>query len=421
MEVYRYMLIRFLKWIGGYLLVQIKGYSPERFLNLCTNRNIKIWDLCKKEEGYEFYISLKDYLTIRPIVRKTKTIPFVQKRFGFPFYFQRYKKRKGFFLGVLLAMGIVYTMSLYIWDISVSGQYTHTEEAIIKYLKSIDVYAGIKKDKLNCQEIEEQIRKKYTDIGWVSAEIRGTRLLLKLTETNMPKPYEEQTEPCHIVADKDGIITSIVTRKGTPLVRIGDTVRKGQILVSGVVEVYGDDQNVVKRDGVVADADITMKTFYDYSNQIMRKHYEKIYTGSSAKYYNITLFGKKIYIVIPFKNYEKYNEFDTLTSDNTLKFNDNFYLPIGYGSTHNYEYETVEREYSKDEVEKLANGYLERYLKKLKECNVEIIENRVEIKVDKSKCCAQGKIIVIEPVYTTRKITEEETYVEPTPEPTIIQ
>ena len=255
------MIVRFLRWLKGYLLVTIKGYSPERFLNLCSNRNILIWNLHKTEGGYEFHISLKGYYALRPIVRRTKTLPLVKKRYGFPFYFHKYKKRKIFFCGIFIAAFLVYIMSLFIWDVKISGQYTHTEEAIVKFLQNSGVFAGIMKKDIDCTEIEEIIRKEYTDIGWVSAEIRGTRLLIQITETNMPKPYVQQTEPCHIVADKDGIITEIVTRTGAPKVKKGDVVKKGDILVSGVVDIYGDDQTVIKKEIVVADADIRIKSF----------------------------------------------------------------------------------------------------------------------------------------------------------------
>ncbi len=43
-----------LKYIGGYLEVVLSGYAPERFLNLCGNHNILIWNLRKEEDVYRF-------------------------------------------------------------------------------------------------------------------------------------------------------------------------------------------------------------------------------------------------------------------------------------------------------------------------------------------------------------------------------
>lgn len=250
------MVIKIVKWLRGYLRVSIKGYSPERFINLCRNKNILIWDLCQTEEGYEFYITLPGFWKIRPIVKKTRTRPIVRNRFGGPFFLQRCKKRKGFIIGVLLGFSILYILSLYIWDITLQGQYTYTEDKIEKYLKEIHVYAGMKKQEVDCQWIEESIRKQYTDIGWVSVELKGTRLNIKITETNMPPEKEIQKEESHIVASHDGIVTDIVTRKGTPLVGKGDVVKKGDILISGIVPITGDGDVLLRNDIVAADGDV---------------------------------------------------------------------------------------------------------------------------------------------------------------------
>ena len=414
------MLKRLMTWIGGYLLVFIKGYSPERFLNLCSNHQILIWDICKVEKGYQFHISLKDYLKLRPIARKTKTVPYIRKRIGLPFYFNKYKKRKIFFIGIMVAAVLVYYMSLFIWDIEVSGQYSHTEQAIIKFLDSTGICCGVKKGNLNCQEIEENIRKRYPDIGWVSAEIRGTRLLLKLTETNMPKPYQKATEPCHIIADKDCVIVSIITRKGTPKVKEGQVVKKGDILVSGVVEMVGDDQNVIKKEAVVADADIVVKSYYEYKNEFPLSYKQRVYTNKKNKYRSVRVFGQEFYLLNPFKNY-KYDSYDQVVDESTLKLNKNFYLPFSISTIENREYYLENRVYTEMEAINKANGALQLYIKGLKKEGVKIIDNQVVTTLKEDSCISEGKLIVNEPARDTRKVTDEESSLRQRPEETAPQ
>lgn len=48
----------------------------------------------------------------------------------------------------------------------------------------------------------------------------------------------------------------MVTRQGTPLVRAGDEIKKGQELVSGIVDITDDSQEVIRYAYVQADADI---------------------------------------------------------------------------------------------------------------------------------------------------------------------
>lgn len=411
------MLVRLLRWFQGYLLVQINGYSPERFLNLCRNHKLLIWNLKKLPDGFVFNMSLQSYLSLRPIARKTKTLPLVKKRYGFPFYFRRFKKRKAFFFGVAVAAIIVYVMSLFIWDVSITGQYTNTEEGIVQFLRNSNVYAGVMKKSINCQQIEDMIRKEYNDIGWVSAEIRGTRLLIKVTETNMPKPYEKQSNPCHIIANKDGIIMSIVTRVGSPKVREGDTVKKGDIIISGVVDVIGDDQTVKRKVPVVADADVVIKSYYEYEDHMNMNYVKKEYTNHKKQYYCLGVWGKKFYILNPFKNYDGYNEYDELVSESNLRINKNFYLPISWSKIQYVEYKSVDQVYTEEEAREIAEKKLDRYIEELRNRDVEVVENRVETSFEGDECVTKGRIIVYEPVTDTQTISSDETYIEPTPTP----
>ncbi len=405
------MFVSLFRWIKGYLLVIIRGYSPERFFNLCSNHNIIIWGLTKIEEGFLFRISIKDFLRLKSIVRKTKTRPIIKRRIGLPFYIHRYKKRKMFFIGMLIGAFLVYYMSLYIWDVQITGQYSHTEETIVEYLRSEGVYAGIKKKSINCTKIEEMLRKRYEDVGWVSAEIRGTRLLIKITETNMPQPYVKPNGPCHIVADRDGIVITMVTRTGTPKVRIGSVVRKGQILVSGIVEIMGDDQTVVKKGAVIADADIIIKTNYNYTDKLSLTYSNKEYTGKSDRYYSLFLFGHEFYLLNPFKNYNKYENYEHLISEKDLRLNENFYLPIKWSTITNQEYKLVKKTYSEEEALALANEKLNLYINELEKQQVKVIDNNVVFTFSNQKLVASGKLIVEQKIRSTIPITEDETYV----------
>ena len=399
------MLIRFLRWFFGYLRIEIKGYSPERFINLCSNNNILIWDLKKTSTGYELYISVKGFKKLKPIVKKTKTRPYIIKRYGFPFLIMGFKKRIFFFIGVFLCFVLLYIMSLFIWDIGIQGEYTNTKENIIKYLKSEGVYSGALKKNIDCQEIEEKIRKEYEDIGWVSAEIRGTRLLLKITETNLEEKGSKKEKPHHIIATKDGIITSIVTRKGTPKVKIGDIVKKGDIIVSGVLDIILDNTEIINKEIVASDADIRMKTIYQYKDSLPLNYIKKEYTGNIKKGYGIGTSNRKIILYKPLKYYHKY---DIIVNDYNIKLGENFYLPVIWHVTEYKEYVETDSTYSKEEAVKIVQDKLDLFINKLEEKDVKVLENNVKLTLKKDACIASGKIIAEESAVKKQSIDDSE-------------
>ena len=53
---------------------------------------------------------------------------------------------------------------------------------------------------------------------------------------------------------------SIVTRSGVPLVKVGDQFKKGDILVSGTLEIKNDAQETIGYEYTSADADLYART-----------------------------------------------------------------------------------------------------------------------------------------------------------------
>ena len=154
------MLIDRVKYFQGYVRVRLFGYAPERFFNLCSNRNILIWNLEYHDDQYEFCISLRGFRQLKPILKKTRTKLVIVERIGLPFAMRRYRKRKLFFAGVVLCCVLLYTMSLFVWKIEVNGNLHETDSNIIKFLQEKKVYHGLLKSKIDCEKIEEAGQKK---------------------------------------------------------------------------------------------------------------------------------------------------------------------------------------------------------------------------------------------------------------------
>ena len=407
------MLKKLKNWLMGYLTVHISGISPERFINLCGNRNIYIWNIARDNEKYRFNLSVKNYKKIRPIVKKTGLIPKIEQKHGLPFLINKNKKRKGFFLGIVIYSVLVYIMSLYIWDIEILGGYKYTPQALLKFLSEHNIKPGIKKKYINGSKIEEEIRLAYDDIGWVSAEVRGTRLIIKINETNMPAPIIEATAPSHIVAAKDAVVKEIITRSGTPKVKPGDVVRKGDILVSGIVEIMDVFGGVLNKKPVIASADIVCKSYYDYYDAFPLTHIVRTYTNNKKKGYYITLWDKKIFLYNPRYSYSMY---DIIVDENTLHITDSFYLPLRYGTVTIREYIEQKNKYTKEEAIEIAKNKLKRYFEKLNEKGVQILKHNVNITFKNNNCIAEGRIFVEEPAWEYKVIDESEWRIEQTDE-----
>ena len=101
-------MVSIINWLKGYLRIRITGTAVERFINLCGYKNILLWDVCRKDNCYELYISLKAFKQLRPIVKKTKIKVVILTREGLPFFMSDLNKRKIFLMCCMVTLFFLY-------------------------------------------------------------------------------------------------------------------------------------------------------------------------------------------------------------------------------------------------------------------------------------------------------------------------
>ena len=92
---------------------------------------------------------------------------------------------------------------------------------------------GCPKKKINCSEVAAAVRKNFPEITWVSARIEGTRLILNIQEGIIPQKTNSNTSPCNLLADKDGVITDMIVRRGIPVKSPGIPAKRGTSGIRG--------------------------------------------------------------------------------------------------------------------------------------------------------------------------------------------
>lgn len=383
------------KYLSGYLKIQIFGYSPERFFNLCSHQKIDLWDMNVNLRTYEMKISVKDFLKLKPIIRKTKTKVKVVERYGFPFFLQKYKTRHFLFSGLLMGILFLMFMSSFVWRIEIDGNVRCSDEEVKLFLKSIDIAEGKRKKAISCDEIAKLMRENFDAVIWVSASMDGIELKIEVKE-NMDRICEEDAEespPVDIVADKDGTITSIITSKGRPMVKEGDVVKKGDILVSGTVEVLNDAMEVTGYHYQTAEAEIYIQTEYAYEEQMEYTH-EVLEETGKKKYQFQAENNHKIYFIGSSKSGYKY--YKIFECQRKASLGNIIPLPWKFGIKIVEECKKKEETYTEEEVRVKLSEKFHRFCQDLEKKGVQILENDVKIYYGAERTSAKGILILEE-------------------------
>ena len=212
------MIHRLIRYFKGYLRIRISGNAVERFFFFFSYKGIYLWDLTSNRTFYEVNILLRDFKNLKPVIRKTRTKICIVNRSGFPFFMQKYRKRKFLFAGFIFCILFIFYLSTFIWKVEIIGNQTCTTELILDYLDTIDVKAGMKRKEVRCQNIVSELRKEFDDIIWVSASLEGSNLYIQIKENiDSITPRENEANsvsPYDIVANTDCTITKIIVRNG---------------------------------------------------------------------------------------------------------------------------------------------------------------------------------------------------------------
>jgi len=175
---------------------------------------------------------------------------------GLFFIILKLRKRKWFLLGALLFIAAVYLMSSFIWSIEVVCLDEELKLSVADDLRRWGIREGIFKYGIDKELYIDRLMSEYRDLAWAEMEIRGSRLIINLVKRELP-PHLEENTPCDIIASKDGIIQEIIPLRGEALVAPGQTVSKGDVLITGRISLgqaeEADESNVlfVHAEGIV--------------------------------------------------------------------------------------------------------------------------------------------------------------------------
>lgn len=228
------MFLKLIRWFKGFLVINISGDNAEMLLNATSKNGIKIWSLYCKKQNITGCIGIKDFKKLKKIKRNGSKIKIIKKT-GIPFYIYKHKNRCGILIGLIVFFLIIKMLSLHIWSINVIGCKKIPEFDILSSCKELSIIQGIKASKINSQNDAQRLLLIRDDIAWASLNIEGCVLTVNVTEIE-PENKTKQQVPCNLKASYEGIIKKIDVTSGNTIVKVGDVVNKGDVLVSGIIE-----------------------------------------------------------------------------------------------------------------------------------------------------------------------------------------
>jgi similar to stage IV sporulation protein len=205
-------------------------------LNLAARDNINLWGVRRQGTTLKGCCLAKDYRHLRVPVRKSGMRMHVAERHGAPFIARRYRARAGLALGLAIYVAVLQVFSQRIWVVEVRGNQTVSTEEILTAMEEFGVQEGADLSNLDINSLQMASLKTLPDLAWCVVNLSGSVAYVDVTERIPTPELSNSDSPSNIKATADGRIVSVEVYTGQAMVKAGDAVAKGMLLVSGVVD-----------------------------------------------------------------------------------------------------------------------------------------------------------------------------------------
>ena len=361
------------EYLRGSYTVTARAESVCRALNVLMKNNVPFYGVkaeggglvgfCLEPDAFRKYVALSAEMTIED-ERVTRR--------GLFAFASGYKMRIGFFIGAVLCAALLAASSFFVWDINVSGQTGLSEKEILKTLEGYGLYIGAYIPNIDTMRLENELVIDTEELSYASINLRGTVAEVVVRERK-EKDVENISLPSNLVANCDGQIESIEVRGGMPTVKKGQIVKKGQLLVSGVIDSQAVGYRLVRARG-----EIYARISRSFTAEVPLVREKKSRTGEKKTRVTIRFFAKKINL---FSNNDiSFEKYDTIEEEKRLCLFDRVELPVFIIKTTYSEYVTETEKISEEQALSIAEKELAGQTEKtLSEAQILAREERTEI------------------------------------------
>ena len=239
------MLERIWRYLAGYLEITLTGDHPERILNLAATQHVELWHVRYRAGRLFARLRLSDVRRARTLAREAGLRLRLGRRTGWPFLWGRLRRRQGLLAGAVLTALVLLYLTGHVWLVQVRGAQAVDARAIVQAAADLGLRPGTWRGRLDLAAVERGLTQRIPQLAWTGITLQGTRAVIQVVEKHTVLP-PQPAQRLDVVAQRPCQIVRLVVLAGHALVREGDVVRPGQVLIEGVQKVR---ENAVKAPG----------------------------------------------------------------------------------------------------------------------------------------------------------------------------
>ena len=318
------MLMQVRNWLRGSLQVDIRGASVERFLNLCAIHGVAFWKMETLDvDHFTAWVSLEGYAALHPYARRTGCRVRVMEKRGAPFAAGRMTRRRTLWAGLLACAVLILWLSGFVWTIRVEGCQNTTPEEILVMMEQVGLKTGARRRNLDNRTMQNHVLSMTDKLEYFTLNFKGTQAIVRVWEKEKPVEKPEKLPPCNVVSEVTGVVTALRVRTGKATVKVGDTLRPGDPIATGIIVNENNETQITR---LRAEAEADVRTWYTVKTAVPDGLWVLDYDGRVSERYCFLLGTRRIPLGIIEKNTVSW--YDKQIKTHYLHLHEDFRWPV---------------------------------------------------------------------------------------------
>lgn len=270
---------------------KLEGLNLDRALRTLWRENIPVYSAKKYSvRGLELKVGCNRENLFALFGKSCYNITIIQES-GVRPVLRSLAGRWGLLAGALVCLLVLVFLSGRIWSVEVEGLERVDGQAFAEALTEAGVSVGSSRD-FDAEKVQKTLTTAFDEVSMVTLIRRGTAVRVLVVER------EEQpvlrNEAGDLLAAADGVVSGVVVYSGTAVVRPGDRVKAGQVLIEG--KLYYPDQSY---DPVGAAGEVYGVAEVVYEEVFNGLTFQPYRTGRQVTRTYLSLYGKTFPQEIP--------------------------------------------------------------------------------------------------------------------------
>ena len=161
----------------------------------------------------------------------------IVKKNGAYWAIQEFLKRPVLLLGLCVHLFFILWLPTRILFISVEGNKKIPTQKIIEQANLCGIRFGVSRRTVRSEKMKNSLLSAIPSLQWAGINTSGCTAVISVRERKEQKEQNTDSGVCSIVAGKDGVVLRCSALRGEHICKAGQAVQKGDILISGYIDL----------------------------------------------------------------------------------------------------------------------------------------------------------------------------------------